>query len=147
MTDKTSADPLAELARVAQARTKSRGSVRLALAQDLEYLRQAMRLGLTLAETAEQIEASMGLRITGAGLRKILLDLLPTEYAEYLTNTGRGYRRTRAGVTSVKPAPEKQQSNANPVLSKSPATTKRAGTPGAIREARNKAIDLDDYIE
>lgn len=144
-------DALAELAKVAEARAKSgKGSVRLALSQDLEYLREAMRLGLTLAETAEQIEASKGLKISAAGLRKILLELLPTEYAEYLTNTGRGYRRTRAGVSLAKPEKNPAQNKTaatRATESSSPQPTKRTGTPGAIREARDKEIDLDDYIE
>lgn len=139
MTQKpTPDDALAELAKVAEARAKSgKGSVRLALSQDLEYLREAMRLGLTLSETAQQIEASKGLSISVAGLRKILLELLPTEYAEYLTNTGRGYRRTRAGVSLAKSQAAPTKSVSGPVEETGKRTTEKQSSNPIKKQADN----------
>ena len=142
-------DALAELAKVAQAKPKGRGSVRLALSQDLEYLREAMRLGLTLAETAEQIEASKGLSITAAGLRKILLELLPTEYAEYLTNTGRGYRRTRAGVSLAKPPKETTRSSATAPVQAGQSTAEKQPSEPVNKQfdsGNEKQSVLDDPV-
>lgn len=152
-TDPTDLDPLkllAEAAQKQQAKAGGKGSVRKALTPEVDFLRQALQMELTLTAMREVL-GQRGISVSLSGLRAFLLEFLHDDYTAYLTATGRGYRSTRTGVSLAKPEkPNKPQAQPSVTATTEPLvpkTTKRVGTPAAIREAREKEIDLDDYIE
>lgn len=93
---------LAEAAKQQQAKAGGKGSVRKALAPEIEFLRAALRLELTLT-TIRDLLGQRGISVSLSGLRAYLLEFLRDEYTAYLNATGRGYRKTREGTSLAKP--------------------------------------------
>ncbi len=93
---------LAEAAKQ-QAKAGGKGSVRKALTPEVDFLRQALELELTLT-TIRELLSQREISVSLSGLRAYLLEFLHDEYTAYLTATGRGYKATRSGVSLAKPA-------------------------------------------
>lgn len=92
-------DELNRLAAAAEAAKAARkkGHARIALRGKEAFLREAMRLTLTLPTTIDLL-AEEGIEVSVASLRKYLMEFLPDDYAEYLQATGRGQKKNRAGA-------------------------------------------------
>lgn len=100
-------DRLALAAEAAKAARK-KGHARIALRGKEAFLRESMRLTLTLPTTVDLL-GEEGIDVSVASLRKYLMEFLPDDYAAYLQATGRGQKKNRAGATP------QQQSSPAPV--------------------------------
>ncbi len=105
-------------------------------------------LGETCLPVAEihQLLAQVGVEVNLKTLFRYLRSELPNEYDAYLRRRG-NLRRRRKPSSSATPSPESTVPEVSPTDPPSTQRKSRIGTPAAIREARNKDIDLDDYIE
>lgn len=146
MTDKpTALDPLlAAAAKRQQAKTGGKGSVRKALAPEVDFLRQALELELTLT-TVRDLLKQREISVSLSGLRAYLLEFLHDDYTAYLTATGRGYRSTRTGVSLAKPpknAPKKLAGASTHAETDKP----KKETPSTIENKESETESERDFL-
>lgn len=135
---------LAEAAKQQQAKAGGKGSVRKALAPEIEFLRAALRLELTLT-TIRDLLGQRGISVSLSGLRAYLLEFLRDEYTAYLNATGRGYRSTRTGVSLAKPpknAPKKLAGASTHAETDKP----KKETPSTIENKESETESERDFL-
>ncbi len=77
-----------------QIKPSAKGYARLVLNNHTQFLREALRQGVTLA-TIRDLLAQELVIVSVASLRRFLLSELRSEYVQYLQMTGRGLKKNR----------------------------------------------------